>query len=221
MKEKRNVKRQNQRKKGGSKQLVVLILIAVLVLAVVFGVKYFKNDSNKLSKSDIHEDVNLSSKENSYYQLLYKAMHEHEDLIEGVENVYFNLYDLEGLEYEEKNNVAQKVLHSFKVHKDKELLIDTFDGLFFRGILDQETSELKDGIYVTFEELEEKSEDGKTQLAISIYKNSNLNPKLTYEVDLDKDGKIVSYTKLSDLMPHEDVELEESDENGENTESEE
>ena len=108
--------------------------------------------------------------------------------------------------------VTIKVLHSFKIHKDKELLLDTFDGLFFREILNQETSELKDGIFITFEDLYMESNDLSKQFAISIYKNSNLNPTIVYDVKLDDDGKILSYNKVSDLMPHENVEKSEENE---------
>lgn len=199
--------KKEENKRSNFKFIIVILIFVFLIIGIIFLGKYINN--RKIEKNyleNIHEDVDLNSKENSYYELLLKAMNDHKDLVTGVENVYFNLYDLPGLEYNEKQNVAKKVLYSFEIHKDKELLIDTFDGLLFRGILNQETSELKDGIYVTFEDLEKESKSKEKQFAISIYKNSNLNPKLTYNVKLDEDNKIISYEKISDLMPHENTE---------------
>ncbi len=214
-----NQKKNRKNTKNSSKTMLLIIVFIILVIAIILLGKHLNNKGQDLPDSkEIHEDVNLSSKEKSYYDLLLATMNKHEDLVTGAENVYFNLYDLPGLTHDEKENVAKKVLHSFAIHKDKELLIDTFDGLFFRGILDQETSELKDGIYVTFEDLTMDSENSNKQFAISIYKTSNLNPKIIYDVTLDKDNKIINSKLVSDLLPHEDVE---KDENSKETEEEE
>ena len=206
----RPVKKQKKNKKDtkGFLKLVlpVLVFLAILVAIILLG-KYLSNRGETiLNSKDIHEDVSLNSKEKSYYDLLLATMNKHEELVSGAKNVYFNLYDLPGLTHDEKENVAKKVLHSFAIHKDKELLMDTFDGLFFRGILNQETSELKDGIYVTFEDLKKDSTKLDKQFAISIYKTSNLNPKIIYNVTLDKNQQIVSSKLVSDLLPHENVE---------------
>lgn len=200
-------KRTKKGQKSLSKLIFVILIFIIVVIGIIFLGKYLNKrmEQNELLK-DIHEDVSLNSKEKTYYDLLLKAMYEHEELVSGVEHVYFNLFELPGLEHEEKENIAKKVLHSFEIHKDKELLIDTFDGLYFTGILDMETSELKDGIYVTFEDLDVDSKELNKQFAISIYKTSDLNPKMVYDVTLDKDNKIVNYKLVSNLMPHEDVE---------------
>lgn len=204
---KKKQKKNTKKSKELLKLIVPVLIFLVIIVAIILLGKYLINRGETTANSkEVHEDVNLSSKEKSYYDLLLSTMNKHGDLVTGAKNVYFNLYDLPGLTHDEKENVAKKVLHSFAIHKDKELLIDTFDGLFFRGILNQETSELKDGIYVTFEDLNKSSEKLNKQFAISIYKTSNLNPKVTYDVTLDKDKKIVSSKLVSDLLPHEDVE---------------
>ncbi len=180
------------------KILFVLIIFIALVIGGIFLGKHLNSSREKAKRlADIHPDVELSAKEQSYYDLLLKTMKEHEDLVTGVEHVYFNLYDLPGLEHAEKENIAKKVLHAFEVHKDKELLIDTFDGLYFRGILDMETSNLKDGIYVTFEDPKKDKDAKEARFAISIYKNSNENPKIEYDVKLADDKRIISFTKVN------------------------
>ena len=211
--------KQRKGKKSLSKLIFVVLIFALVIIGIIFLGKYLNKmmDGKNLLKG-VHEDVSLNTKEKSYYDLLVLAMNEHEELVTGAEHVYFNLYDLPKLEHEEKENVAKKVLHSFAIHKDKELLIDTFDGLYFRGILDIETSELKDGIYVTFADLEMDSKETKKQFAISIYKTSDLNPTITYDVTLDEEGKILKYTKISDLLPHENVEGYEAEESQESVE---
>lgn len=193
-----NQKKNRKNTKNSSKTMLLIIVFIILVIAIILLGKHLNNKGQDLPDSkEIHEDVNLSSKEKSYYDLLLATMNKHEDLVTGAENVYFNLYDLPGLTHDEKENVAKKVLHSFAIHKDKELLIDTFDGLFFRGILDQETSELKDGIYVTFEDPKKDKDAKEARFAISIYKNSNENPKIEYDVKLADDKRIISFTKVN------------------------
>lgn len=201
---KKNVKKG---KPNYSKLLVIILIFALVVVGIIFLAKYIKRSGiEKRFLGNIHEDVSVGAKERSYFDLLLKTMNEHKDLVNNVEHVYFNLYDLPGLTHEEKENVAKKVLHSFAIHKDKELLIDTFDGLYFRNILNVETSEIKDGVYVTFRDLEMKSKKTEKQFEISIYKTSDINPSVIYDVKLDKDSKIVSYTKVSEHKPNEAAE---------------
>lgn len=199
-------KKVQSRKKNNNffRMIMTIIVIIAIVAAIVLLVGFIKGkieDSNALK--EVHEDVSLSPKEKSYYDLLLKTMNEYEDIVTGVNHVYFNLYTLPGLKHDEKENVAKKVLHSFKIHKDKELLIDTFDGLYFRGILNIETSELDGAIYVTFEDLKNNEKLSETEFAISIYKSSDINPKVIYKVKLDDDKKIVSYEHLKTEIPNE------------------
>lgn len=206
-------KKQKRKQKNLPKLVFVILIFVIAVIGIIFLGKYLNKRmaQNEFLKT-IHEDVSLNSKERTYYDLLLKTMNEHEELVTGAEHVYFNLFDLPGLEHAEKENIAKKVLHSFAIHKDKELLIDTFDGLYFRNILNQETSELIDGIYVTFADLDMSSTSREKQFAISIYKTSDLNPTITYDVILGEENEIVSYTLVSDLMPHENVEKNETTE---------
>lgn len=203
-------KKQKKSQKGIPRIVFIIILFVIVVIGIIFLGKYLnKRRAQNEFLENIHEDVSLTKKEKSYYDLLLSAMDEHKNLVTGAEHVYFNLFEMPDLEHEERENIAKKVLHSFAVHKDKELLMDTFDGLYFRGILNIETSELKDGIYVTFEDI---SKGSKKQYAISIYKTSNLNPTLTYDIELNDGKEIVKYNKVSDLMPHQNVEQDDKSE---------
>lgn len=201
-------------KKNSSKFIFLMLIFILIVVGIIFLGKYLKNlEERRAFLKTIHPDVELNSKETSYYNLLVKAMNDHEELVKGTEHIYFDVYDLPKLEYDQKENIVKKMLYTYEISKDKELLIDSFDGLYFRGILNKETSELKDGIHITFKDLDKDSDSKDKKFAISIYKSSDLNPTLTYEVKLDDDGKIVSYTKVSDLMPHENVETKDKENN--------
>ena len=181
------------KEKTKKNKFIVLIVVAAIIILSFFIINNFILNKNT---NDIHKNIDLSEKEKSYYDVLIDATKRFEEMIIDVPHIYFDIFNLPQLSYLEKENIAKKMLHSFEIHKDKELLLDSFDGLYYRNILNMETSELDGAIFISFDDLNSDKNLKETIFKVTLYKSSEMNPSILYSVKLNEDGKIINSTFL-------------------------